>query len=141
MKISIKKKVNVDAKWLHVHAGVRYWEDATVNGVEDESGDLIPCRNGDYWEPRINIETGEIVNWKHGVKADIHYKVCDDGKYTLKDTEGNNIISKEDYVISSLSINDEGYGDYIIMTVDENGIIKDWKFNLKDFDNSDEEED
>jgi hypothetical protein len=31
MKLTIKKEVEVDFKTLHVRAGVRYWEDATVN--------------------------------------------------------------------------------------------------------------
>lgn len=29
---------------LKVEAGVRYWEDATVNGIEDVDGALIPCK-------------------------------------------------------------------------------------------------
>jgi hypothetical protein len=33
---------------LHVKAGVRYWEDATVNGEEDTDGSFIPFRNEDY---------------------------------------------------------------------------------------------
>ena len=35
MKVSIFKKVGVEAKTIHVKAGVRYWKDASVNGVED----------------------------------------------------------------------------------------------------------
>ena len=31
-----------------------------------------------------------------------------------------------------MCINDNGYGDYIIMTVDENGVIEDWKPNFRD---------
>lgn len=133
MKITLKVEKTYNAKWLHVHAGVRYWEDSTVNGVKDELGNLIPCRNGDYWEPRINIETGEIVNWNKGTISKIHYKVCDNGAYHLMDEEKNQIKYIDGYVISSLSINDNGHGDYIIMNVDENGMIEDWEFNPKDF--------
>jgi len=44
MKRTIKVEKEVDIKTLHVQANVRYWEDATVNGVEDEEGTLMPCR-------------------------------------------------------------------------------------------------
>lgn len=47
MKITIKVEKEVEIKTLEVRAGVRYWEDATVNGNEDSEGELIPCREGD----------------------------------------------------------------------------------------------
>ena len=34
---------------------------------------------------------------------------------------------------STLSPKEPGYGDYIIMDIDENGIIQDWDFNIDDF--------
>lgn len=133
MKLTIKKEVEVDVKTLHVRAGVRYWEDATVNGVEDEQGDLIPCRDGEDWKPIINIETGQITNWEEGKIADIHYKICDDGDYYLKDDKDEEIIHQEGYVPKLLCPEENGYGDYIIMKVDENGFIKNWKFDVSDF--------
>ena len=35
MKATIKIKKEVDVRYLKVDAGVRYWEDADVNGVPD----------------------------------------------------------------------------------------------------------
>jgi len=141
MKVKIKKEVEVEVKSIHIRAGVRYWEDATVDGVEDENGDLIPCRvkDEDDWFPIIEIETGKIRNWKQGVTADIHYKVCDDGDYYLMgEDETESILHKSGYVPDFLAIEDSGYGDYIIIKVDENGFINNWKFgqeNLKEFKN------
>lgn len=102
---------------MQVSAGVRYWEDATVNGEEDTEGCLIPCRNGDYWEPKIDINTGQILNWTQGTSADIHYKVCDDGKYTLHAADGSTIEIKEGYVPKIMCPGGQEYGDYIIMEV------------------------
>lgn len=133
MKLKIKKEVEVDVKTLHVRAGVRYWEDATINGIEDEQGNLIPCRDNDDWKPIINIETGQITNWEQGKTADIHYKVCDDGDYYLKDEKDEEVIHSEGYVPEILCPEENGYGDYIIMKVDENGFIKNWKFDLSNF--------
>ena len=121
--ITIPKLVHFD--YVLVEAGVRYWEDARVNGTEDINGDLIPCRKYDYWCPKINIDTGQIEDWPKGKTADIYYKVCDDGAYEFMSREGLSIII-EGYVPSFLSIDGDGYGDYISITVDENGFIKNW---------------
>lgn len=112
---------------LHVKAGVRYWEDATVNGVVDEHGTLIPFRVGDYWCPTIDIERGAVLNWPSGITADIHYKVCDDGEYWLG-TESKKLAKWiGDYVPEAfLCHGDEGWGDYIILKIDASGRIADF---------------
>jgi len=133
MKVKIKKEVEVEVKTLHVRAGVRYWEDATVDGIEDVDGKLIPCRNDNDWHPVIDIESGKITNWEIGKTADIHYKVCDDGSYWLLDEKENQVIISEGYVPKTLSPGGSGYGDYIIMKVDSEGLINNWKFNISDF--------
>jgi hypothetical protein len=116
-------------KYLKVEAGVRYWEDATVNGQEDTNGELIPFRNGDIWEPIIDLENGLIVDWPNGTVANIHYKVCDAGEYWLLDDNMNKVSKyKGHYVPDALLCYGElGYGDYIIMTIDENGKIQDFQ--------------
>lgn len=140
MKTEIKIKKEVELKTLIVHAGVRYWEDSEVNGQEDTDGDLIPCRVGDTWKPIIDIDTGIITNWKKGTTAKVHYKVCDCCGWDLLDDKGNILLSNEDgYVPDTLCPADSGYGDYIIMSIDENGKIEDWEFELSDFQNDDED--
>lgn len=135
MKVSILKKVEVEAKTLQVRVGVRYWEDATVNGIEDIDGSLIPCRieDDDNWFPVIDIDTGVIANWEQGKTADIHYKVCDDGVYIVFDENEKEITRKDGYVPETMCPKGSGYGDYIKMNVDENGLIDNWKFNIDDF--------
>ena len=140
MKTEIKVTKEVEITTLEINAKVRYWEDATINGIEDENGDLTPCKNGEMWQPVINIDTGVITNWKNGVKADIHFKVCDAGSYYLKDAEGNTVLAiEQDYVPNIACPKKNGYGDYIIMDIDENGQIANWKPNIDDF--KDEEDD
>lgn len=129
MKSKIKIEKEVEIKTLLVDAGVRYWEDGSINGVDDENGDLTPCKENDRWKLMIDIETGIITNWKQGVTADVHYKVCDDGIYHLLDAEGNTVLTKDGYVPNILDLDRESYGDYIIMKIDENGKIENWKNN------------
>jgi len=132
MKIKLAVEKDFEVKYLQVEAYVRYWEDSVVNGEEDVTGSLIPCREGDAWKPLIDIENGVILNWVIGKTADIHYKVCDEGTYTLLDECKNAIISKEGYVPKIMCPKREGYGDYIIMDIDENGQISDWEILLSD---------
>ena len=121
---------------LVVDARVRYWEDADVNGVEDTDGSLIPFREGDSWKPSINLDQGKIIGWPQGTTANIHYKVCDDGDYWLADADGTKRMKwRGDYVPNDfLCVGESGYGDYIIMTILEDGKIADWLSPVIDFD-------
>ena len=134
MEIELEVKKTYNIKTLIIHAGVRYWEDSDVNGEPDEVGSLIPCRVGDMWRPMIDIDSGVITNWKQGTKASIHYKVCDQCGWDLINENGEIILSAEDgYVPTTLCPSDRGYGDYIIMNIDENGAIENWRFDPDDF--------
>lgn len=140
MKIELTVKKEFEVKTLLVEADVSYWEDATVNGVEDENGDLIPCKVGDTWKPIIDLETGLITNWEKGKEANIHYKVCDAGEYWLQDENGKKIVKAKGYYVPDfLAIDDSGFGDYIIMQVDKEGKINNWQFDSEPFTNEDED--
>lgn len=117
------------AAFIEVEAGVRYWEDATVNGTEDEHGALIPGRDGDAWRAKINLAEGLIADWPAGTVADIHYKVCDDGRYWLLDVAGARIAKWRGHYVPDdfLAISERGFSDYIIMTVHSDGRIAGWK--------------
>lgn len=132
MKVKFKKEVEADARYLDVKANVRCWDDATVNGIKDEDGGLIPCRQGDLWKPIIDIDKGIITNWEKGKTADIHYKICDAGVYTVLDNNTNILKEKDGYVPNILSPGGSGYGDYIIMKIDESGKIENWEIDLDD---------
>lgn len=127
MKIEILKKVEYDVKYLKASMGVRYWEDAVVNDIEDEHGSLIPLKNGDRWEILIDVDTGTIQNWPLGTTASVHYKVCDDGTYQLLDENKEVVYEIEDYVPYCFCTKSSGYGDYVIMDIDGFGIIDNWK--------------
>jgi len=118
-----------NATHLLVEAEVRYWEDATVNGVEDVDGSLIPFKRGDIWKPAIRLADGQIVNWPQGTKADIHYKVCDAGEYFLADDNLQKVAKYNDYYVPNdfLCHGDNGWGDYIIFNVGADGVIRNWR--------------
>ena len=143
MKINIIKPVEIEAKFLKVRAGVRYPEDSEfietendrkVNYIsDDEENPKMPFMEGEndkyghkkfYWTPTIDLENGVIVNWPKGVKVHVFYKVCDDFECTVYDEYDNEVLHYEGYVPDFMSIEEEGYGDYINMIIDENGCIQ-----------------
>ena len=118
------------AVYLEVEAEVRYWEDATVNGQEDEAGTLIPFKFGAKWCPVIRLEDGKVISWPEGTTADIHYKVCDAGEYWLADEDGRIAKWAGFYVPSEFLCHgpdSNGYGDYIIFKVGPDGLIQGWR--------------
>ena len=151
MKINIIKPVEIEAKFLKVRAGVRYPEDCEfidaendrkVNYIsDDEETPKMPFMEVEYdkyghkkfyWTPTIDLENGVIVNWPKGVKVHVFYKVCDDFECTVYDEYDNEVLHYEGYVPDFMSIEEEGYGDYIDMIIDENGCIQDWNITSSD---------
>ena len=151
MKITILKPVEFEAKFLKVRAGVRYPEDSAFIEVEnerkvnyisdDEENPKMPFMEVEYdkyghkkfyWTPIIDLENGVIINWPKGVKVHVFYKVCDDFECTVYDEYDNEVLHYEGYVPDFMAIEEEGYGDYIDMIIDENGCIQDWNITSSD---------
>lgn len=129
MEINVKRivKETVNVKYVFADFGVRYFEDAYVNGNEDDAENpKIPCVKDGRWQIEVDIDEGRILNWTNGVTAEVHYKVCDDGTYKTYDENHNLLYEKDDYVPSIFSQDDEGYGDYVYLTIESDGKIKNW---------------
>ena len=114
---------------INVCANVRRFDDGQVNGEwDDNDNPKMPCVEFDNWVPKIDIATGQILNWEKGVTAKIHYKVCDECFIAIM--AGNNVLyNDEDYVPDFLCPDEEGYGDYIIMSIDADGYINNWNWD------------
>ena len=156
MEIEITQPRLVNVRYIKIDAGVRYWEDAMVNGeydidfykskgvgkpkmpfavkVKDEPTSNIYSDHY-RWQPVIDIEGGYIVGWPLGTKAIAQYKVCDNGTYSLLDMEYKEIIGVDSYVPEILCPNSDGYGDYIQMEIGEDAKIKDWHCTAADLTN------
>lgn len=150
MKVKIKIIKQVDAKFLLLDAGVRFWEDGDINGEPDSDTEpkmpfamkvKVPNHNpwkpemvdGYKWQPMIDIDHGIIVGWPEDIEADIHYKVCDECHITIIDKDNNEIYNEETYVPQALCIGERSGGDYIIMHIEKGGKITDWNTNkIKD---------
>ena len=116
--------------FIRIDAEPRNPKDAEVNDVEEDNDNpKIPflvrdekCQDGWCWKLDVDIETGEIIGWPKEVKASVHYKVCDCCGIKYEE------IEYLGYVPDFLAIDDRGYGDYIMLTI-EDGKIKNWDKN------------
>lgn len=133
MKITVTRKESVEVKTIAINAGVRYWEDATINGKDaKEDGSDVPCKVNDGWCPAIDLDTGVIQFWPRGTTANIHFKVCDEFNCALLDSDENEVHEYSGYVPDFMSPAGSGHGDYIIMVINETGEIEDWDFEFGD---------
>jgi len=138
-KVSIKQTVEYDVKFLQADCGVRYWEDGAINGADDDDDNpAMPFASTDSWGPIIDIEAGTIVDWPKGTTAEVHYKVCDAGVYTLLDADRRKVKQIEGYVPSIMCPEGSGYGDYVIMKIDGEGKIANWSIDLSEFEGGEE---
>lgn len=145
MKRTIKerKEVNIVAAVCRIYA--RYWEDSEINGKEDDAENpQMPFLRADstgrkFWNPVIMLDTGKIANWPQGVVADIHYKSCDTNAIDLICDEDFGVVKEyEGYVPRFLYPEENGYGDYVIMHIDEDGYIRNFSPEIDDLFEEDE---
>lgn len=120
----------------HVTAEMRYTEDCEVNGIEEPDGSdaneppkifgaTKDKRTGEWiWVFDVDVETGKIIDWPNGMTAKTHYKVVDGFEATF-----NGKTYGPDYVPDCFCLDDEGWGDYMFLTIQEDGTIKDWDRN------------
>ena len=131
MKATVKRPVEIDAKFVNIEVAVRY-------GTEDIPQDF-PGRKGDMWYGCIDIDEGRLLDWPNGVAGVLAMKVTDSGTYELLDADREFIESiNQGYVPNELIPGE--YGDYIDLQIDDAGMISNWgNPNLSDFFDSDEE--
>ncbi len=143
MKATITVEKEFEIKYLEVDANVRYWDDDKVirdeedPDIQDDAPKMPGAElvDGDWrWRVTIDVDNGTIVGWPKGTTASVHYKVCDEGVYTLLDKDNKVIERVESYVPDCLAPMEDGWGDYIILDIDRNGKIEGFEFDQSDVD-------
>jgi len=152
MKVTVITPKEMDSRYLRATMGVRYWvncdyskdDGKTWEGNFDDTDEeseriknLIPCvvkkdsgyYSGDYWELLIDLNEGKVIDWPKGFCIKTYFKVCDDGEYVFLDENKNEVINitksfDQYYVPDFLALEDNGYGDYVIINIDGNGKIE-----------------
>jgi hypothetical protein len=90
----------------------------------------FPLREGTKWEAIVEVDTGQILNWTKGYPATVIFlKVIDAGTYYLLDKDLDVIAKLEGYVPNTLIPERNGWGDYVELHIDSNGVITNWYDN------------
>ena len=127
MNVTVMKPVEISVHYVEVMVPVRYEEEDIPND--------FPLRKGDTWKATICIDDGLIIGWPKDHKSErMHMKVTDSGVYRLLDIDRKEVAIIEcDYVPHGLVPGE--YGDYLILDINEHGVITNWPKNpnLDDF--------
>lgn len=115
MKPRVRINKEIEVHFVRVTLPVCY-------GTEDMPEDFFG-RSKDVWRVTIDIETGKIIGWK-GESFHLHMKVCDGGRYVLKDGDSDEIDYLHDYVPHGLIPGE--CGDYVDLHIDATGRITNW---------------
>ena len=81
------------------------------------------------WCPVIDVNEGKVLDWPEGFILKTHFKVCDQGVYVYSNyDETEQIVSTDcdEYYVPCWFNMENGYGDYLIMTINGDGTIQDW---------------
>lgn len=118
MKITVEKPVEIEVSHLRMVLPVRYEEEDIPND--------FPFRKNDVWDATVEIDTGKIVGWptEYG-EANMHMKVVDGGTYILLAPDGSEIERREGEYVPRIVPGE--YGDYVILRIEPDGTIKNWK--------------
>lgn len=125
MKAIVKIEKEVEIKTVIINIAPRYIGDS---GDDDMPTDF-PLLNDEKseWTAHVDIDTGVIKDWPQGDSREMHVKVCDAGTYTLLDTFGNSVAVRDGYVPNDLVPG--SYGDYVELSINEEGVITNWPKN------------
>lgn len=137
MKRKIKVEQEIEIAFAECRIYARYWQDAYVNGVKDDAENpkmpFVEEHNGEKeWHIKINLDNGQICNWPQGTTAKVHYKSCDCNEVQILDRQLGIIKDYDGYVPTFLCPEGNGFGDYVIMNIDENGFIQNFNPVLDD---------
>lgn len=117
MEVTVMTPMKVKLDAVRVTCRVRY----------DEEMEGIPARlvDGDRLEITIGLDTGVVQDWPAGERADIHVKVVDEGCYELLSGPDVFAVAEDCYVPDWMP--GDHYGDYLILKVDEGGLVDGWE--------------
>lgn len=158
MEVEVVKKVKYDVKFLYV-----YFDEMDITEIDFDDPHIVSECDGDlnafvmYWSPlnaelfsdvysglclKIDVDNGNVVNWPANVggASFLNVKVVDNGIYVLTNSKNHEVNADlgmpldHQYVPKCLQIVENGFGDYLEFSIDEDGNIKNWEFTQEDFD-------
>lgn len=119
MKIRYPTTAEAEATAIRCTLPIRYEEDL------EELGADFPGLSGKRLTLTLDIDTATVRDWPAGRTASLHLKVVDEGSYDLLDAAGSVLVRRDGcYVPSCIP---SSWGDYVVMSVEEDGRISGWR--------------
>lgn len=149
MKVTVTRRVTeeVEVGSIYLSIPVRYEEEDIPND--------FPFRKGDMWAISFTPE-GQIIGWTQeheewfaknqdnsnmeGLVFNFQMKVCDTGRYEVRDPEGKALLVIEDDYVPHCLIPGH-YGDYVELDINSTGKILNLDLDIqKAFDRNEDDE-
>lgn len=141
MKVKVNKPTIHDVTFLEcvLDKETIQLENWLVNGEPPKRIDKLPLyvSHLDNITFYVDLHCGYVLDWPKGRTLEVEDKVRDEGEYFLTDAYLRRVIEANDpnpYVVKMLDTRGDGFGDYMQFEIDENGYIKNWKTDFRDFD-------
>lgn len=75
----------------------------------------------------IDLKKKKLLGWENGQdKFDFFVKAVDEGTYIVRNSDGEVLYRREGYVPNGVVPPQDGYGDYIDFTINEDGSLSGW---------------
>ena len=75
----------------------------------------------------IDLKKKKLLGWENGQdKFDFFVKAVDEGTYIVRNSDGEVLYRREGYVPNGVVPPQDGYGDYIVFTINEDGSLSGW---------------
>ena len=90
----------------------------------------------------IDLKKKKLLGWENGQdKFDFFVKAVDEGTYIVLNSDGEVLYRREGYVPNGVVPPQDGYGDYIDFTINEDGSLSGWydydELDFTNFENDD----
>lgn len=128
----------IETKSQYIHISIPYYEDDYKFWGELEVNDpfyslITPTER---WEITVDLTNHTVLEWKKEIGiCQVFTKIRDEGVYTLLDKDKIPFCQLSGYVPNNMFPPTDGYGDYLELKINENGIITNWydHCNLSEF--------
>lgn len=138
MQVEIIKTELVDVKYVSFEIMVSI-EDFEFEETDKDTlnkffeTDIFSCAKEDEYDTinvMIDVDTKKLVGWlETNDIVSIFAKVRDEGIYRYYDKDKNVVLEKEnEYVPDFLQVEEDGFGDYLNMIINKEGVIE--NFNI-----------
>lgn len=122
-------KNDIAIKSQYIHISIPYYEDDYQ--FWGELGENNPfyslVTSKERWEITVNLSSHTIIEWQKEIGiCQVFAKVRDEGIYKLLDENKIPFCQLSGYVPNKILPPTNGYGDYLELKIDENGVITNW---------------